>query len=219
MASDSGNPRPDGPTAAGLPELCCSLTRTLSLEGDLSIVPEECYAPLVPGTASAPRARPRTGLAGWLVNILRLAVVALFLTVYITPIVSGIRFLTVITGSMSPTIPVGTIIVVLPAPATAVKPGQVVAYRMPDNPQLVVTHRVVEVIPQPLGFKTKGDANQAADSYAVPPGNLIGVVDHWVPNLGNALRFIQTPVGFILFTVLPVIVLVGREVLRASARR
>jgi len=76
----------------------------------------------------------------------------------------GATPLIVKTGSMRPQLPVGTVVIVRPAPATSVRPGEVVAVRRSDGKRIM--HRVQSVRPAggaAVTLVVKGDRNRAAD--------------------------------------------------------
>lgn len=78
----------------------------------------------------------------------------------------------------------------------------------------VATHRVVEVVPDEtdpsvVRFRTKGDANDAADGALVHYRNVIGKPVFSIPYLGYVSNYITNPPGmYIAFTVLGVIILI-----------
>jgi signal peptidase I len=74
------------------------------------------------------------------------------------------------TGSMSPVIPVGALVVATRASATELKPGDVIVFRRPDRPQMMVVHRInaIEQTDSGPAFITKGDANGTPDAWLVP---------------------------------------------------
>src|SRR5438067_5027086 len=77
------------------------------------------------------------------------------------------RTMTVLSGSMRPGMPEGSVVVLVPEPARRVRRGQVIAYNVPVDDHHVVAHRIVEVItpgPQPV-IRTKGDANPTPDPW------------------------------------------------------
>jgi signal peptidase len=77
------------------------------------------------------------------------------------------RTLTVLSGSMTPRIPVGALVLVTPESPTKVRVGQVVTYQIPVLDHHVISHRVVKVISggeRPV-LQTKGDANAAPDPW------------------------------------------------------
>ena len=74
------------------------------------------------------------------------------------------------TGSMAPTIPVGALVVATRESADDLGPGDVIVFQRPDQPGMMVVHRIetVEVGPSGRVFTTKGDANGGPDSWQVP---------------------------------------------------
>ncbi|MFI7583755.1 signal peptidase I [Kocuria sp. M1N1S27] len=121
------------------------------------------------------------------------AVAALLLAVVVVPLVLGWVPLTVLSGSMEPTVPTGSQVVVQPlegeADAAGLSTGDVVTFMPhPDDPTLV-THRIVGVAVDGEGrrsFTTRGDANAAPDADPVTATQLRGVVQYHVPWAGHA---------------------------------
>lgn len=74
------------------------------------------------------------------------------------------------TGSMSPAIPVGALVVATRASADDLNPGDVIVFRRPDRPGMMVVHRIDALEQRASGpvFITRGDANGAPDSWEVP---------------------------------------------------
>lgn len=96
-----------------------------------------------------------------------LAVVLLLATVTIlVPRLTGSVPLTVLSGSMEPALPVGSLVVVRPVAPVDVQVGDVVTYLpYPDDPT-AVTHRVIGITHRADGGRTfllQGDANGAPD--------------------------------------------------------
>jgi len=121
---------------------------------------------------------------------------------------------TVLSGSMSPTLGVGSAAVVRPVEPQAVEIGDVITYRSPRNGDLT-THRVIGIAENsPLYFRTKGDANENPDVYLVPSANLEGKVVFDVPLVGYATDFVKTPLGFILILGIPGMGIIAMEVRR-----
>src|SRR6186997_3292349 len=80
----------------------------------------------------------------------------------------GWQLQSVQSGSMQPTYPVGSLLVVAAIDPATVGPGTAIVFRDPADAARLVTHRVVAVAPgQPLAFMTKGDANATADLIPV----------------------------------------------------
>ena len=73
-------------------------------------------------------------------------------------------------GSMSPAIPVGALVVATRASAGDLQPGDVIVFHRPDRPQMMVVHRIAAVEESASGpvFVTQGDANGSPDGWQVP---------------------------------------------------
>ncbi|MBR0342169.1 MAG: signal peptidase I [Oscillospiraceae bacterium] len=130
----------------------------------------------------------------------------------IVPRILGFHEFTVISGSMEPTIPVGSMILVKPADIDDIKEGDIISYYTKFHSDVVVTHRVSEVDRENGKLTTKGDANDMEDVNTVSISQVIGVVVFCLPNAGIFLgRIISVPgivliltmfiSGFILTTV------------------
>src|SRR5918998_3005273 len=125
-----------------------------------------------PGTAARRAAgTARTALVGllpWAVRgIVAVAIVA-FAGLAVGPHVFGYRTLTMLTGSMSPSIDPGDVVVVTPIAVSEVTEGMVLTYKIPVEDHHLVTHRVVSVERGTDGtviVQTKGDANDGVDPW------------------------------------------------------
>mgnify|MGYP004534109269 FL=1 len=110
----------------------------------------------------------------------------------------GLQVFAVLSGSMEPTYHTGSLIYVKKVDPATVVPGQVITFMLDED--TVATHRVVEVVPDEedagvLRFRTKGDANQAADGSLVHYKNVLGTPVCSVPYLGYVAAYIQQPPG------------------------
>jgi signal peptidase len=94
--------------------------------------------------------------------------------------------LTVLTGSMTPEIPVGSVVIVRPVDPRVLRPGDVATYQPKKGEDAYITHRIIEVHDDPEGltFTFKGDANRGADLNPIPAGAVRGEVWFHVPYLG-----------------------------------
>ena len=115
-----------------------------------------------------------------------LGTIAIFLVILLllplaVPRLMGYQVYNVVSGSMAPEIPQGSIVLVKPAAPREILAGDVIAF---GREGVVTTHRVVEVHGDTLEFVTKGDANPDVDFAPVPFASLIGRVEHHVPLLG-----------------------------------
>ena len=133
------------------------------------------------------------------------------------PSIGGYMPLIVLTDSMYPEIESGDLIICHTQESEEIKVGDVIAFFDPaGNGTSIVTHRVLEVTEQngQLAFRTKGDANNTEDKLLVPANNLVGVYQTRIPNLGNVAIFMQSSTGLVVCVVLPIILLVGYDVIR-----
>ncbi len=120
----------------------------------------------------------------WVLLISTAAVVSIAVLV---PRLGGATPYVVLTGSMRPEFPPGTLVVVRPVPVGQVRVGDVVTYQLESGKPEVVTHRVVAQGVDGRGrrsFQTKGDANRTADQKWVRPVQIRGVQWYHVPYLG-----------------------------------
>lgn len=153
--------------------------------------------------------------------------VGLAALILVVPRVTGGAALAVLTGSMTPTIPVGSLVLVTPADPETVKPGDVITFQTAPGVAEYITHRVVHVQrdTQPKTFVTKGDANKGQDAEPVPFGAVRGTVQFHIPFAGTAATYIRTPSGAIVVGLIPTTLLLislvrglVREVRKSSAR-
>lgn len=107
----------------------------------------------------------------------------------------GLDVYVVLSGSMEPKYPTGSIIYVNEVNAEDLEKGDVITYQLSSN--LVATHRIEEVIYEnnQIAFKTKGDANDHVDNGVVYSNQLIGTPIFMIPFLGYLVTYIQQPPG------------------------
>lgn len=111
----------------------------------------------------------------------------LLVAAVVVPRLSGATTYTVLTGSMSPAYPPGTLLVVRPVPLTDIAVGSVVTYQLESGKATVVTHRVVEVstLDGETVFRTQGDANPTPDRAWLRSVQVRGVVWYSLPHAGR----------------------------------
>jgi signal peptidase len=132
--------------------------------------------------------------------------------------VGGHSLLVVLSGSMSPTIEAGDLLVdqtLSPAEASTLPVGQVVTVRRNDA---LVTHRITDVVHSGgrVSYVTKGDANASADGQAVLPDEVVGTVRFRVPLLGSVLTSLRDPLVAASTLVALLLVCVAWVLWRAS---
>lgn len=102
----------------------------------------------------------------------------------------GYKFFVVLTGSMSPTIEVGDLVVVKETEPEAITVGDVITYSVGDDN--VVTHRVKDIVEEnQLQFVTQGDANNVEDMNPIQHEDLVGKVVYHLGGVGTKVQFIQ----------------------------
>jgi signal peptidase I len=138
------------------------------------------------------------GTVRWSVRGLMAVAVLAFAVLAIGPHVLGYRTMTMLTGSMSPQIDPGDLVLSTPLDVQDVTEGMVISYHIPIDDHRVVTHRVVSVEHGADGnvtVQTKGDANDAIDPWqATLQGDTAYQVRAVIPALGNVIEALRTPV-------------------------
>ncbi len=156
----------------------------------------------------------RHSLVGVFRHAIRIATAAALAGSFLVLVVLGLgprtgryRTLTVLSGSMNPTIPPGSVVFVAPIPLPDVHVGEVITYQAPLDGHPVVTHRVVQVLQggeQPV-VRTKGDANAGPDPWVARlTGGPAWQVRMSVPRLGYAIQALREPdVRRVLLWIVP----------------
>ncbi len=117
-------------------------------------------------------------------------------------------FYAVQTGSMSPTIPTRSLVVVDRGEPVL---GEVITYW---HDGALVTHRFVAVTTNG-SLVTRGDANDTADAWPVHPEDVVGTVVAHAPEVGYAAVYLRTPAG--LASLVLTLLLIGQIWSWASA--
>jgi len=152
-------------------------------------------------------------------------IVAFTLITSRTSALLGFQSFTVLSGSMSPEIPTGSI--VYTQKADKISKGDVITFKRKD---INITHRVVDITdkngksvsslisplpgappPKEIFYKTKGDANATADNDLVRTSDVIGRTFISMPFVGKLTGFLKTLPGFLIFIVGPTLIFMGFE--------
>lgn len=129
----------------------------------------------------------------------------------------GLRILSIQSGSMAPSLPAGSVIVIKGAQDYNV--GDVVTYVREGTPQaksaITTTHRITEIKKADEGtfYVTKGDLNSSADGEPINKDRVLGKVFWAMPFLGYLISFVRSPVGFLALIVIPATLIVYSEIL------
>lgn len=118
----------------------------------------------------------------------------------------GVQVYSVISGSMEPEYPVGSLIYVKDVDPSEIKVNDVITYVLPND--MPSTHRVIRIDEENQLFYTKGDANETEDGAPVHFKNLIGTPVFTIPLLGYIAYYIQHPPGMYIATAAGAILLI-----------
>ena len=144
-------------------------------------------------------------------NILSTIVLILLLGVAATilaPMLLGYKEMAVLSGSMEPNIPVGSIVYVKPMEADQLEVGDVCTYMLEDGSNYV-THRVISIDPENQTLVTQGDANESPDGD-VAFSQVLGEAQFHLPYLGFITINAKTPKGIMAICgVLVLVILVN----------
>lgn len=115
----------------------------------------------------------------------------------------------VMSESMSPAIPLGSIVLVEErASPAAYEEGDVITFRTGDDP-VPTTHRIhsVQETDDGRAFVTKGDANEDPDSSPISSDQVVGEVTLTIPYAGQVILFANSEYGFYTLIALPLFLL------------
>lgn len=107
------------------------------------------------------------------------------------PALFGYAAVTVLSGSMEPAFSAGDLLVI--RQQDRYEPGDIVTF---SDGGVLITHRIIGR--EEDGFRTKGDANNAADGALLRPQQIRGRVVCRLPAAGRVVLFLRTPAGLLL---------------------
>lgn len=149
---------------------------------------------------------------GYYLVLIFVIVLALILFAPALPIGGNIDTKVVLSGSMEPSIKVGSVIVI--RPANEYFAGDVITYGDDSEGNIPTTHRIIDkrIEGGVSIFKTKGDANPKPDAIEVRENDVIGKVLFSIPLLGFVIDFAKTPIGFALLIIVPGAIVILDEI-------
>lgn len=117
------------------------------------------------------------------------------------PTVGNIKFLSVLSNSMSPTFKVYDLIIDKKVPTEQLKKGDAITFKDGES---IVTHRIVDIQNKDnkILFKTKGDANNVEDENLVPAENVVAKYFFRIPYMGLVITKIKGPVGIAIVWII-----------------
>lgn len=133
-----------------------------------------------------------------ILSSLLLAVLVLACIPLTLPRLFGYQIYSVISGSMEPAIPTGSLVFIMEGAPEDAQTDDVIAFYGAMDSASIITHRVVENRVFMGELITKGDANQVNDINPVPYANYIGKVVYSVPVAGRVAEILTSDTGKIL---------------------
>ena len=129
--------------------------------------------------------------------------------------IGGFMMFRVVTGSMEPAMPIGTLLITRQVDIETVAVNDIVCFRTQVSEiwGKIVTHRVVDILESGSGgilLETKGDANLASDIHYVDSSNFIGrVIWHSGDDniLADLVSLFTNKIGFLGCIALPSLIL------------
>lgn len=133
----------------------------------------------------------------------RAASAALAVAVFLAAVVavaaaSGLRTEVILTGSMRPTLSPDDMVLVHHIDASQMRVGDIVSFQSPENPDMVITHRVRAVRARPggmLAVVTRGDANNTPERWTIARTGSVARVVATIPLAGRLTAWTGDPVA------------------------
>lgn len=115
------------------------------------------------------------------------------------------------TPSMYPVIVPGSLLIIKPSPAQAIKTGEIIEFHAPWANGTLYAHEVVQikVINNSIYFRTRGINNPVDDPGLVPASDLVGIVVYHVPYLGYPLIYGRVTAALLMVIIIGSVVIEG----------
>lgn len=153
----------------------------------------------------------------WLVFLL-IIIIAVLLVISQFDFKNGYRLYNIDSGSMTPAIKPGSLIISMPS--QEYKKGDIIVFKFPNErkikrPKFTATHRIYDIIRSgnTANFITKGDANKKPDIIPITKDLIIGKVAFVFPYIGYLVSFTKTQFGFIVLIIIPATIIVYSEII------
>lgn len=111
------------------------------------------------------------------------------------PKAMGYQLYTVVSGSMEPAIPTGSLVYIRYVEPKEITEGDVIAFYGSDADGSIITHRVVSNSTAMGQFITKGDANEENDMNPVNYNQYMGKLVRSIPKVGGIVQTITAGSG------------------------
>ncbi len=135
------------------------------------------------------------------------ALIVLIAAILVIGQLAGFHLFSVESGSMTPTYPVNSLVIVREVDPQTIEVGDVITF-VANEDGMLVTHRVISVDSSDKTFRTRGDANNVDDAEPVLWGNTVGKVMFGIPLLGRSFSIMTAQenrkimIGIIVFLLL-----------------
>ena len=116
----------------------------------------------------------------------------------------GISPLIVLSGSMEPEYPIGSLLYVNQHNLDDIKIGDAITFYIDES--TLVTHRVVGIDESSCTYITKGDANEVNDGSPVSFDDVLGVPIMNIPKLGGVADWLSHKSGKIIYVTAIIVV-------------
>lgn len=145
-----------------------------------------------------------------------LTVIVLFLglcMVLLSNHIGGWRAFIVLSPSMEPAIPTGSLVITQLISPKSLKVGDVITFIRPDKTREFITHRIAQISQNGdvAIITTKGDNNKAPDNWILAGGGVVGKLQYSIPYLGYLLSLTKTKVGIVIFILIPSFIILYLE--------
>lgn len=154
-----------------------------------------------------------------IIAVLGMTLIILVTAALVGPYALQLKPYAVLSGSMQPVYPTGSLIYVQKTEPDQITVGTPITF---TRSGMVVTHRVVQTDSENRVFYTKGDANSIQDDGVVPYQNLIGKPVLDIPYLGYAAVYLSSISGKItlitVFLCLLILTVLSDVIRRQSSR-
>ena len=171
----------------------------------LPAVPLELPAtpPLRSDTPAAAARPPWRAVASHVANLAiaaALGLVTIFCAIIVGLVATGHHLEQVVTGSMQPTIPIGSMVVTEQLPVSRLQTGDILVFPDPNDTKLTIVHRIVWLSHDQSGdvlVRTKGDYNALPDQWTLKRAATAEAdrVIEIIPGGGTVAGYLQT-LGF-----------------------
>lgn len=143
-------------------------------------------------------ARKGSSIAGRLLSVIGILLMVLVAAACLSltiPKIAGYSGYVVVSGSMEPAIPVGSMVYSKPADPATLQTGDVIVFVDESRGTTPITHRVVSNDTASGTITTKGDANEHQDINPVTYDNVVGKVVMHIPHIGFTAAALTSVLG------------------------